>query len=92
MNNSNVENCCVVATPDKEFSQGSLPLAFVVKSKNSDNADDSLKADLINMCQKELPEYVQPIDIVFIDTLPLTPIGKVDYRALEKQAEEISNQ
>lgn len=69
-----------------------IPLAFVVKSKNSDNADDSLKADLINMCQKELPEYVQPIDIVFIDTLPLTPIGKVDYRALEKQAEEINNQ
>lgn len=40
------------------------------------------------MCKRELPEYAQPIDFLFIDELPLTPIGKVDYGALEKMAEE----
>ena len=90
MNNTNVENCCVVATPDKEHSQGSLPLAFVVKAKNAMITDEAVKAGLKDMCQKDLPEYVQPIDFVFVDALPLTPIGKIDYRTLEKQAEEMS--
>ena len=89
MDNENVETCCVVATPDKEYSHGSLPLAFVVKAKNSEISNDSLKNELAQMCQKELPEYVQPVDYVFIDKLPLTPIGKVDYRSLEKEAEEM---
>ncbi len=44
MNHPDIENCCTVAAPDKEFSQGSLPL---------------------------------------------TPIGKVDYRTLEKEAKKL---
>ncbi len=38
---------------------------------------------------KKLPEYAQPIDFIFVDKLTLTPIGKIDYRVLEKQAEEL---
>jgi len=38
-----------------------------------------------------LPEYAQPMMWRFIDAIPHTPIGKVDYRALEKLAEEESN-
>ena len=42
--------------------------------------------ELKMLCQKELPEYAQPVEFRLIDSLPLTPIGKVDYRALEKAA------
>lgn len=38
-----------------------------------------------------LPDKYKNVDFVFIDSMPLTPIGKVDYRALEKMAEEENN-
>lgn len=82
-----VNGCCAVGIADKNHSQGQLPIVFVVKSGNE--SDDAVKTELFELCRKELPEYAQPIDFVFIDALPLTPIDKIDYRALEKQAEEM---
>ena len=35
------------------------------------------------MCAEELPEYVQPVAYKFILSMPMTPVGKVDYRQLE---------
>lgn len=85
---NSVNACCAVGVTDKSHSQGKLPIVFVVKSSNEN--DDAVKSELFELCKKELPEYAQPVDFVFTDVLPLTPIGKVDYRALEKQAEEMS--
>ena len=76
-----VDQCCVVRCKDPDHSQGDLPVAFVVKSKEcSDDLQDELKC----LCEKELPEYVQPVKWKYIDQMPHTPIGKVDYLALEK--------
>ena len=83
-----VSACCAVGIADKNHSQGQLPIAFVVKSGNE--SENAVKAELFELCKKELPEYAQPIDFVFIDALPLTPIGKIDYRALESLAEDLS--
>ena len=44
-----------------------------------------LLRELRQMCAEELPEYVQPIGYKFVSELPLTPIGKVDYRKLEEE-------
>lgn len=82
-----IDTCCAVGTPDKEHVQGYLPIVFAVLKNKCDT--DVLKRELFDLCQKELPEYVQPVDFVFIDKMPLTPIGKVDYRALEKEAEKL---
>lgn len=85
-----VETCCAVGTIDKEHVQGHvqghLPIVFaVLKDGCTENA---VKEELVELCQKELPEYVQPVDFVFIDKMPLTPIGKIDYRALEEKAKD----
>ena len=85
---NSVNACCAVGVTDKSHSQGKLPIIFVVKSGNE--SDDAVKSELFELCKKELPEYAQPIDFVFVDALPLTPIGKIDYRALETLAEEMS--
>ena len=47
------------------------------------------KEELFEVCKKELPEYVQPVDFIFIDEMPLTPIGKINYCSLEKEAEKL---
>lgn len=85
--NKNVISNCAVGIADTSHSQGKLPIVFAVL-KDGCNAD-VVKKELFELCQKELPEYVQPVDFVFIDKMPLTPIGKVDYRALEKEAEKL---
>lgn len=79
-----VASCCVVGTPDREHSQGKLPVAHVVLSPEFSGQEDTARQQLAALCQKELPEYAQPVDYVFHSSLPLTPIGKVDYRALER--------
>lgn len=85
--NDNVVSNCAVGVADTSHSQGKLPIVFAVLSDGA-NAE-TVKAELFELCKKELPEYVQPVDFVFIDKMPLTPIGKVDYRALEEKAKQI---
>lgn len=82
---ASVSSCCAVGTPDTEHTQGMLPVVFVVLHEGFDakTVNDELRI----LCQTELPEYAQPVWFKFVDALPLTPIGKVDYRALEKEAE-----
>ena len=79
--NENIQSCAVVGIDDSMHGQGQLPLAYAVL-KSKDNKDD-LKKSLLKQCADNLPEYEQPVDILFIDELPLTSVGKVDYLALE---------
>lgn len=80
--NQAVKECCVIGMPDKEHSQGELPFACIVLESTSIGKENAVKKELIKLCETELPEYAQPIGFKFFDELPLTPIGKVDYRAL----------
>ncbi len=79
-----IKTCCVVGKRDKEHSQGKLPVAFVVLKKEFEESKVVIENELIEMCQKGLPEYAQPVEYAFDQELPLTSIGKVDYRKLEE--------
>lgn len=81
-----VNACCVVGMEDRDHTQGKLPIAFVVLNEKALSKENDVKSKLFGLCEKALPEYAQPQDICIIDQLPLTPIGKVDYRALEHTA------
>ena len=80
-----VVECAVVGVSDTEHMQGQKPIAFVVL--NEEAKPSSVITELIEKCEKGLPDYSQPADYQFITQIPLTLIGKVDYRALEKMAE-----
>lgn len=83
-----IKACCTVGTPDRTQSQGKLPLVYAVLDPSFGDKEAEIRNELIDLCHKGLPEYAQPIEFRFKDTLPLTPIGKVDYRALEREAEQ----
>lgn len=82
-----VKSCCAVGKPDTVYYHGQVPIVYVSLKAGYENTE-KLKTELNSLCQKTLPEYAQPAEFYFLDELPLTPIGKVDYRTLEKMAEE----
>lgn len=79
-----VENCAVVAVPDEY--KGFVEKAFVVlKQNNTDN--EAIREELVDLCIKDLFDYEIPEYFVFVESLPLTGMGKIDYRALEQMTE-----
>ena len=87
MDSPYVKSVCAVGKPDRDHSQGQVPVAFVVLSDGVENEEKKVKRALKKLCKDELPEYAQPVGFNFIPAMPLTSIGKTDYRELEKIAE-----
>ncbi len=79
-----VRGCCVVGFPDPEHAQGKLPAAFVVLNPSLADRSEEIIAELKGLCWKELPEYAQPVKYIILPEMPVTLIGKVDCRSLEK--------
>ena len=88
LTHSSIDSCCVVGIADTEHSQGKLPIVYLVLKDDKKENGEVIKQQLMDLCKRELPEYAQPVGYIFHDSLPLTPIGKIDYRALEQEIAE----
>ena len=64
-----VADCAAFGVPDERW--GEAPVAHVVR------AADVSAEDLIAHCTERLARYKRPREIVFVDTIPRTPSGKV---------------
>jgi amino acid adenylation domain-containing protein len=71
-----VRECAVAAIPDTAGDKRLV--AYVVLAESS----ALTPADLRNVLQAKLPDFMMPSAFVFLDKFPLTPNGKVDRRAL----------
>ena len=84
-----VHQCSVVGCTDKDHVQGRLPFVYLVLTQEAASASPSKRKQIIRelrqMCAEELPEYVQPVGYKIIPEMPLTPVGKFDYRKLEEE-------
>lgn len=77
-------DCTAVA----RFRAGSAyyePVAYVIPYSDR-KPPDILTKELQNTCAKSLPTYMQPVECHFVTEFPHTPIGKVDFRTLERMA------
>ena len=72
-----VRDAVVIAREDEPGDQRLV--VFVVAAESIEAAS---KADLRAFLRDRLPEYILPSIFVLLDTMPLTPNGKVDRRAL----------
>lgn len=82
-----VKDAAVVGVPHPLF--GEMIWAFVVKK---DNADVSIK-EIKQTCKKELPYYMLPDQITFIDEIPKkSGVGKVDFETIRKMGVEQLNE
>ncbi len=79
-----VNTCKVVGVKDAEHTQGELPKAFVVLKNDRCNKEE-VKKQLKKLCEEKLAEYLQPVDFIFKDSLPLTKIGKINFVKLKEE-------
>ena len=79
---------CVVST---NTGNGFAPIAYIVLKKGVTESKEHITENIKKVCEEQLPDYLQPFRYEFLESLPKTSIGKVDYKALEKLAEEKAN-
>ena len=74
-----VEEAAVIGVPDLEW--GQQPRAIVMLKKGEVTAED----EIIEYCRSKLASFKCPRSVVFVDSLPRNPIGKVLRKELREQ-------
>lgn len=83
-----VQNCAVIGYPDPNERAGKWPSAYIVLKNDFVDKQNLVLNELKALMKEKLPERDQAKYFFFCDVLPLTLVGKIDYKALEKIAEE----
>lgn len=78
-----VENCAVVGVKMDEEANGVIPTAFI-ELKNQNNANSDIAKDIDEYCLERLGERERALVIIFIEKIPYTMNGKVDFIELSK--------
>ena len=73
-----VSECGVIGRPDPRWDE--VPIAYVIRHKGSHVGTDELKAHI----QSQLARFKVPREIVFVDDLPRTALGKVQHFMLKQ--------
>lgn len=77
--------CCIIGVEDEKRIH--YPKAVVVLNSGYEKSN-SLTDEILTVCKEKLPDYMVPEIIEYRDDLPRTSRGKVDYRALEQEADK----
>ena len=77
-----VESCTVVSVPHKIKNQ--TPKAVIVL-KNGIEDTFEIRNEIKSYCFKNIARYALPSEYEFRKSLPVTAVGKVDYRKLQKK-------
>lgn len=73
--------CSVVGIPHKHKME--VPKAFIVLNKDYKRSE-LLILELKKLCRKNLPKYAWPCDYEFMEKLPTTKVGKIDFKKLQE--------
>ena len=73
-----VGECGVIGRPDPRWDE--VPIAYVIRREGSEIGTDDLKAHI----QSQLARFKVPREIVFVDDLPRTALGKVQHFMLKQ--------
>ena len=76
-----VDRCCVLGVPHSEGSQKIK--AFILLKKGTAPSDET-REEILALCRKNIAKYALPKAIQFVEEIPKTKVGKVDYQALLK--------
>ncbi len=78
-----VEYCAFVGLPNPDRPGSELVKAVIQPTQAAQAQDpDELEQEIITFCRRCMAPYKVPKIIEFVEAIPLTPIGKVDKKAL----------
>lgn len=83
MQHSQVFQCCVVSISHPKYQF--VTKAYIVLKEGNRGKEAAILEEIKRLCVDNLPEYSHPFSFSFKDSLPLTSVGKVDWRALERE-------
>lgn len=80
-----VKEIAAIAIPDPQHEGFVVPACCVVGDEGLPK--EEITQNILKFCSEYIETYAFPREIFFVPQLPITKMGKVDYRTLEKQAE-----
>ena len=86
-NMDEILNVCVVSAHN---GNDLAAIAFVIPAAEYAGNEVQLREKVEKLCAAELPDYMRPFAYEFVQSFPATSVGKTDYQALERMAEERS--
>jgi len=82
-----VAGSAVIGTPDtKRLGNDIVNLYVELAPDYKDRDQEELKSKLTSWIRENMAAYKVPKKIVFIDAIPLTPVGKIDKKKLRAEA------
>ncbi len=86
-----VRDCVVVGVIDLEHEGSFVPMAYVEIDSNDDEKKNSIIAEIMDRCKRELPDYEVPKYVECIEKIPYKNT-KHDFKQLEAMGEEYVRQ
>jgi long-chain acyl-CoA synthetase len=81
-----VHSCSVIGVNDRERLQGQYPMAVIELNSGIDSSRrDEICRDIYKKCHEQLEQRGRPVAVVCVDEIPLTAMGKNDFRKLENE-------
>ena len=77
MSSGLVAECAVLGIPDTSIGERVHAVCVPLDGSSPD------VAEILEHCSRELPRHMLPRDVEFLDGLPRSPNGKVDYKRLK---------
>ncbi|MEM7188268.1 MAG: class I adenylate-forming enzyme family protein [Pseudomonadota bacterium] len=83
-----VEQCAIIGYPDRDRPGNDVVNLFVQRSAGVGGSDAQLADEITAFCRENMAPYKVPKRIHVIDEIPLTPVGKIDKKALRAEEPE----
>lgn len=86
MQHDAVERCVVIGKKSNTFEVGEYPFCIVIlkDTRMVKNMQEIIKKQIVSLLKKQLPLYYLPEELVFLDSIPMTNMGKVDREKLKQ--------
>ncbi len=82
----------LIGSPDPNRAGSEVVNLYVELTPEARQLDpDKVRDDIIEFCRAEMAPYKVPKAIHIVDTIPLTPVGKIDKKVLRVQAAEVAD-
>lgn len=81
--NECIQNCSAVAIPSEQEGTAPVVVSVLEEQYRNKGMEEVIKAQLYDLIEEQLPDYMYPVDIVFRESMPLTSVGKIDYLTLQ---------